>query len=252
LTFAAQLENAKIAAMAPPKPRVDVKRVTQWAVLLALLVALAIWGIMLAVEPPPVQRLAKAAAPAETRPAATAPARKHASAEAPDATAAQAASAAAPARSRRAQRAPDIGGPPGPSLGATPPPAPAPASSTGSTATAQPDAPAPERRPEVSAPGRDAIYSAADADVSPPIARQSQQLGQVPLAERRENVVMIEVLVNADGTVAEARALGSPPSLDNAMVVTMALSAAKTWRFQPARKDGRPVRYRHVLPVSLR
>jgi hypothetical protein len=33
----------------------------------------------------------------------------------------------------------------------------------------------------------------------------------------------------------------------DAMVLTMSLSAAKTWRFQPAIKDGQPVRYRKTV-----
>ena len=69
---------------------------------------------------------------------------------------------------------------------------------------------------------------------------------------RREDLAMIEVLINADGTVAEVRAQDSPQSLDDAMILTMSMSAAKTWRFRPAQKEGRAVRYRQVLPVSLR
>ena len=97
-----------------------------------------------------------------------------------------------------------------------------------------------------------AVYSARDKDVAPPIALYPQQLGRVPTGVRPDDIAMIEVVVNENGTIAGVKAQESPRTLDDAMILTMSLSAAKSWRFQPAAKDGRPVKYRQVIPVSLR
>jgi outer membrane biosynthesis protein TonB len=88
--------------------------------------------------------------------------------------------------------------------------------------------------------------------VDPPIVLYPQQLGRVPLGLRRDEMAFVEVLLSEDGKVLRVKALEPPSTLDESMVLTMSLSAAKSWRFQPARKDGRAVKYRQVLPVSLR
>ena len=96
------------------------------------------------------------------------------------------------------------------------------------------------------------IYSPSDSDVMPPVVIWPQQLGRIPGTERSEERALIEVVINSDGTVARVRAQQSPQTLDDAMILTMSLSAAKSWRFRPALKDGRPVRYRQLIPVSVR
>jgi TonB-like protein len=108
-------------------------------------------------------------------------------------------------------------------------------------------------RVEVTATKPDtAIYSNRDRDVTPPVVLWPQQLGRVPAGVDPADLTMIEVVVNADGTVAQVRAQESPRTLDDAMMTTMSLSAAKSWIFRPAYKDGRPVRYRQILPVAIR
>ena len=74
----------------------------------------------------------------------------------------------------------------------------------------------------------------------------------VPIGLRRDEIAFVEVIINEDGRVMQVKARESPATLDESMVLTMSLSAAKTWRFQAARKDGNAVKYRQVLPVSLR
>ena len=54
---------------------------------------------------------------------------------------------------------------------------------------------------------------------------------------------MLEVVISQRGEVERIKLL-SPP---RRMVDVMALSAAKMWTFDPALKDGAPVRYRFVL-----
>ena len=59
----------------------------------------------------------------------------------------------------------------------------------------------------------------------------------------------LEVLVGETGQVESVKLRGQPRHLGQALLVTMNLSAAKTWRFLPAVKDGRPVKYRKLVEV---
>lgn len=87
----------------------------------------------------------------------------------------------------------------------------------------------------------ESIYTAADVDVSRPNLRPSQIPWQWPRGVSRTE--MLEVVISQRGEVERIKLL-SPP---RTMVDMMALSAAKTWTFDPALKDGAPVRYRLVL-----
>jgi len=245
-------KDAPPVSVAPRFSRqVDVKRVALAAGVLTILTAGAVWAIAVTFRPGPVQRLE---APTDAAPYPVAPA------VSPDSK-----RAAAPARaprtnaSSRQQNAPATSGsdaPPPPSAGSGSRDSLAPIASSSARPAAAPRAvplPPPELRFETFEQVRDqAIYSARDADVSPPVPVFPKQLGRMPRGARREDVAMIEVLVNADGTVAAVKAQESPQSLDDALVLTTSLSAAKSWLFQPAQREGRPVRYRRVLPVSLR
>ena len=64
-----------------------------------------------------------------------------------------------------------------------------------------------------------------------------------------ENLSTLELLVGETGQVESVRLRGRPRHLGEALLVTVNLSAAKTWRFLPAVKDGRPVRYRKLVQV---
>ena len=88
----------------------------------------------------------------------------------------------------------------------------------------------------------DSIYTAADLDVAPPILR-SADLPRWRPSDRRPYVDAIEVMVSQEGDVERIRLVSQP----RRMIDMMALSAAKMWRFDPALKDGEPVRYRLVL-----
>jgi TonB family protein len=87
----------------------------------------------------------------------------------------------------------------------------------------------------------ESIYTAADVDVSRPNFHPSQLPWQWPRGVSRTE--MLEVVISQRGEVERIKLL-SPP---RRMVDVMALSAAKTWTFDPALKDGAPVRYRLVL-----
>ena len=59
----------------------------------------------------------------------------------------------------------------------------------------------------------------------------------------RDGAAAIEVVVNERGTVDSARAKTAPRTIGEASDFMGKLSAIKTWRFHPAMKLGRPVRY---------
>jgi hypothetical protein len=53
----------------------------------------------------------------------------------------------------------------------------------------------------------------------------------------------MELLIDETGRVERVRLVSEPVRMSDMML----LSGAKTWRFHPALKDGRPVKYRLTL-----
>ncbi|MEO7133759.1 MAG: energy transducer TonB [Vicinamibacterales bacterium] len=88
-----------------------------------------------------------------------------------------------------------------------------------------------------------ATYSLGSEGVSPPVGVGPQLPRQVPTGSDPSTLGQIELIIRADGTVESAKLVGSPRHV----VDSMLLSALKTWEFQPAMKDGRPVRYRKTV-----
>lgn len=64
---------------------------------------------------------------------------------------------------------------------------------------------------------------------------------------RIEGTVIVELLIDAKGKVAKARIIQSVPELDEA-----ALKCAKQWRFEPAKKAGKPVAAIARAPIVFR
>jgi hypothetical protein len=90
------------------------------------------------------------------------------------------------------------------------------------------------------------IYSPADAGVEPPRLRSAQIL-EVLLKgfEKRENHV--ELIVSERGEVQQARMVGEPQRIPDIML----LSRAKQLQFDPAVRNGVPVRYRVHLSWNV-
>lgn len=235
----------------------DVKRVAQAVAVLAIGVALSVWGISALFKPGEVTRLATAPEPyvdvGPTPPPRMASSTLHAAGAQSNATA------------PRAEPAPRTAAPQRIVVPAyTPPPAaqaPAPTRRAGAAVPLAPATgvqrenrlPAPQLRFETFEEVSDsAIYGPDNPGIEPPKVIAPQQLGRVPLGVRREDLTYVEVIINEDGRVMQVKAKESPRTIDESMVITMSLSAAKSWRFQPASKDGKPVKYRYTLPVSLR
>jgi Gram-negative bacterial TonB protein C-terminal len=93
------------------------------------------------------------------------------------------------------------------------------------------------------------IYSASDEAVTPPVAIYMRLPARPSAGVHVEDHSTIELLVGETGSVESVKVLGPPHDLGEALLVTLNLSAAKTWRFRPALRDGQPVRYRTVVQV---
>jgi hypothetical protein len=91
------------------------------------------------------------------------------------------------------------------------------------------------------------IYTKADAGVVPPrpLSRQFPLKGPPEVPPNR--IGMLEIVVGRLGDV-EAVKLHTPL---NRYHERMIVSAAKAWRYRPATKDGRAVRYRLTVAINL-
>jgi len=61
-----------------------------------------------------------------------------------------------------------------------------------------------------------------------------------------EGIVMVQALVNEDGSVEEARATSSIPALEDA-----AVACVRQWHFKPAMKGGNPVAVWFTVPIRF-
>ena len=95
----------------------------------------------------------------------------------------------------------------------------------------------------------DITYTSNDADVTPPVAL-SQRAPQWRPSSReaaQEYRGVLRVLIDRSGAVLSATmATGTLPAYDDALV-----RAAREWRFQPAQKQGRPVKYLKIIEIRL-
>jgi hypothetical protein len=87
----------------------------------------------------------------------------------------------------------------------------------------------------------DTIYSEADTDVAPP--QTSEILPGPTFSQWTTRTNAMEVIVSETGAVERVRLVTPPQRMPDILM----LSRAKVWKFKPAMKDGRPVRYRLLL-----
>lgn len=91
------------------------------------------------------------------------------------------------------------------------------------------------------------IYTGAEAGLSPPVALR-QVLPNFPRDTVAFRNGVLEVLINEAGDVESAVMRTSiNPRFDQQV-----LTAAKTWKYQPAMLGGRPVRFRKFINISLK
>lgn len=117
-----------------------------------------------------------------------------------------------------------------------------------STAAPEADVPRPDA---AEARGTGPVFSALDQDVTPPVEllRRMPRWSPSDRAQSRQTFQgLLEIVIDERGLVESASLPRSViPSYDEVLV-----QAALAWRFVPAKKGGKPVRYRQVLEIVLR
>jgi hypothetical protein len=90
------------------------------------------------------------------------------------------------------------------------------------------------------------VFTEFDADVVPPVISSGKLPARPPSGTPPQRLDVLELLIDASGNVEKARLETSRNHYDNRWWV----SAAKTWRFQPASRNGRPVRFMTRIPIA--
>jgi TonB family protein len=105
--------------------------------------------------------------------------------------------------------------------------------------------PAPET-PAVPEPDPN-VYSSADDDVRPAALIRPHLPSEPPAGIERDQIGVLELTITEQGTVERVRLISPANRFEDRMLV----SAAKTWQFRPATKDGRPVRFRTRIRITV-
>ena len=90
------------------------------------------------------------------------------------------------------------------------------------------------------------VFSTSDAEVEPPVLQRPHLPASPRPGVRLEDLPQIEIVVSPAGEVESVKLLTPSAGVHSAMM----LSAIKTWHFQPASRDGHPVRYRLTLRLT--
>ena len=106
-------------------------------------------------------------------------------------------------------------------------------------------APAMAARAEDTETGSERIYTRADPEVTLPFNVYPRFSSQQPTGADPARTVL-ELTIATDGLVERVRMLTVPRNIHEFML----LSAAKAWRFEPARVSGRPVRFRQTISFA--
>jgi tetratricopeptide (TPR) repeat protein len=99
-------------------------------------------------------------------------------------------------------------------------------------------------------PRQNVIYTAADTDITPPVA-QSQPMPMwrpSPMESTKEFKGALRLLIDESGAVISA----SMPATTRAAYDQMLIRAAREWKFLPAQRQGTPVRYLKLIEIQLK
>jgi hypothetical protein len=94
------------------------------------------------------------------------------------------------------------------------------------------------------------IYTAADTDVTPPVAQSQPMPMWRPSAmeSTKEFKGALRLLIDESGAVISA----TMPATTRAAYDQMLIRAAREWKFLPAQKQGMPVRYLKLIEIQLK
>jgi len=90
------------------------------------------------------------------------------------------------------------------------------------------------------------VFSSDSADVVPPVGIRPKLSKQLPTNRSIDQLAPVEILVGIDGNVESVKFLRPPRDVRESML----LSVIKAWQFQPASKDGVPVKYQKTVWVA--
>jgi TonB family protein len=90
------------------------------------------------------------------------------------------------------------------------------------------------------------VYSPSDGNVVPPVSIR-QAVPPFPGRVLAAGTMMVEVIIDEAGAVESANMEGQSTQGYDRLV----LGAAKTWQYQPATLNGKPVKYRKRIQLSL-
>jgi TonB family protein len=130
---------------------------------------------------------------------------------------------------------------------APPPGAPAPVGAVGIEGTAAPGGLAAAAGARGGA-APDPLYDGASKDVTPPVPERTDV--RIPDSLKRSlptGDVVVELVVSATGTVESVTVRQSPDAVFGALVAR----AVMDWRYRPASRAGKPVRYRLMTKVVV-
>ena len=88
------------------------------------------------------------------------------------------------------------------------------------------------------------VYSAIDSAVTPPRPVYPQL--PTPVKSIGDDAAVVELLIGTDGLVEHVKMRTAPRTIHDIML----LSAAKAWRFDPAKIDGSPVRFLYRVAIA--
>lgn len=90
------------------------------------------------------------------------------------------------------------------------------------------------------------IYAPSDTDVAPPVTIR-QVVPPYPGRVLLGGSLLMDVVIDVTGDV-ESAVIATPP---NPVYDKLVLGAAKTWQYQPATLNGKPVKYRKRIQITL-
>ncbi len=118
------------------------------------------------------------------------------------------------------------------------------------TAATPPPPPKPQPPPPPATPPPPAVYSTDDPAVVPPVVIRQDMPPYPRLAVPTQPTRMrglLELIIAEDGSVESAVLRRAISRLYDDLL----LAAAKRWKYQPATREGKPVKFRKVIDISI-
>lgn len=93
----------------------------------------------------------------------------------------------------------------------------------------------------------EAVYTVDAQGVEPAMLMRPQMPSRSPSNTTSEEIGILEIVVSATGAVEQVRLVSATNRFQDRMIV----AAAKAWLFEPAMKNGQPVRFRTRIRITL-